>query len=138
MRESTWAEVTYATALNRNQDLFFNHGMQRDIPRLLLAPDEEVLLVVPGTAGEYPNVMVVTDRRIMLAQVAGPVKRAKLKREIPAQQVASVSYRPGIFTRIAVHPHQGRPLRIMPHRKTNGERFVLAFEHLLRTGNLPS
>lgn len=133
---STRATTSYVQALHRNQDLFSSPSLQRDVPRLL-APEEEVLLVVPGTAGEYPEVMIATDRRFLLAKVSGPVRGARVLRELPAAEVAEVSYRPGLLTRIVVRPHRGRPIRMCPHRRENGERFARELAQLLRTGHLP-
>ena len=127
--------MTYATALNRNE-LFESPGLRRDIPDLL-HPDENVLLVLPGVAGDFPNVLIATSSRVMLAAVAGPIKRAKVKREIPAAAVAGVNYRPGIFSRVHVQSNSGRDIRMLPNRKADATRFAGEFEHLLRTGSLP-
>ncbi|QNN81958.1 hypothetical protein H3H54_11870 [Brachybacterium sp. Z12] len=67
------AAMTYATALNRNE-LFESPGLRRDIPSLL-HPEEEVLLVLPGVAGDFPDVMIATASRFLLASVAGPSRR---------------------------------------------------------------
>ena len=66
--------MTYATALNRNE-LFESPGLRRDIPSLL-DPEEEVLLVLPGVAGDFPDVMIASATRFLLASVAGPLKRS--------------------------------------------------------------
>lgn len=129
------AAMSYATALNRNE-LFESPGLRRDIPALL-HPEEEVLLVLPGVAGDFPDVMIATAARFLLASVAGPMKKAKIKREVPAAEVTGVQYRPGVFSRLKVTT-SGRHLKMMPHRKADAERFAREFEHLLRTGTLPS
>lgn len=130
------AAMTYATALNRNE-LFESPGLRRDIPSLL-HPEEEVLLVLPGVAGDFPDVMIATASRFLLASVAGPLKKAKLKREIPAAEVTGVRYRPGLFSRMRVSPASGREIAMVPNRKVDAERFAHEFSHLIRTGSLPS
>ena len=65
------------------------------------------------------------------------MKKAKIKREVPAAEVTGVQYRPGVFSRLKVTT-SGRDLKMMPHRKADAERFAREFEHLLRTGALPS
>lgn len=127
--------MTYATALNRSE-LFESPGLRREIPDLL-HPEENVLLVLPGVAGDFPNVLIATSSRVMLAAVAGPLKRANVKREIPATVVAGVQYRPGIFSRVHVQSNTGRDIKMMPHRKADATRFTSEFERLLRTGSLP-
>lgn len=133
---STRAAVTYAQALNRNT-LFESPGLRRDIPRLL-HPEEEVLLVLPGVAGDFPNVLIVTATRLLLASVAGPLKKAKIKRAVRSSDVVGVRYRPGAFTRVRVARASGRDIAMMPHRKADAERFAHELEHLIRTGSLPS
>lgn len=128
--------MTYATALNRNE-LFESPGLRRDIPSLM-TPEEEVLLVLPGVAGDFPEVMIVTAARVMIAAVAGPIKQAKVKREVPASEVTGVTYRPGLFARVKVAAASGRELKMVPHRRADAERFTREFDHLLRTGSLPS
>lgn len=130
------ASMTYATALNRNE-LFESPGLRRDIPALL-HPEEEVLLVLPGVAGDFPDVLIVTAARVMLAAVAGPLKKAKIKRELPAGEVTGVTYRSGLFTRMKVVSTSGRELKMVPHRRADAERFAQELEHLLRTGSLPT
>lgn len=133
---SSRAAATYASALNRNE-LFASPGLRRDIPHLL-HPEEEVLLVLPGVAGDFPNVMIVTATRLLLASVAGPLKKAKTKREVPSSDLTGVRYRPGIFTRVRVARSSGCDITMMPHRKGDAERFTDEFEHLIQTGSLPS
>ncbi|MFC7458439.1 hypothetical protein ACFQS2_14725 [Brachybacterium sp. GCM10030267] len=132
----TRASMSYATALNRNE-LFESPGLRRDIPAVL-APDEEVLLVLPGVGGDFPDVMIATDRRFLLASVAGPLKKAKVKREVPARGITGVEYRPGVFSRVRVRVADGRDVRMMPHREADAERFATEFAHVIRTGRLPS
>ena len=131
----TRAAMTYATALNRNE-LFESPGLRRDIPSLL-HPEEEVLLVLPGVAGDFPDVMIATAQRFLLAAVAGPLKKAKIKHEVPAAEVADVQYRPGLFSRMRVATSGGREIKMVPNRKADAERFAREFDHLLRTGSLP-
>lgn len=133
--EYSRAEMTYSTALNRNE-LFASPGLRRDIPRVL-DPAEEVLLALPGVAGDFPDVLIVTNARIVLAKVGGPIARAKVRREAPAASITGVSYRPGVFTRIAVRVADGRDIKMMPNRKADAERFAAEFAHLIRTGRLP-
>ena len=76
--------MTYATALNRNE-LFESPGLRRAIPSLL-DPEEDVLLVLPGVAGDFPDVMIASASRFLLASVAGPLRRSKIKREIPRRR----------------------------------------------------
>lgn len=128
--------MTYATALNRNE-LYESYGLRARIPRLL-HPDEEVLLVLPGVAGDFPDVMIATATRFLLAAVAGPIKDAKIKREIPASEVASVRYRRGFLTRVRVASTTGREIKMIPAHNHDAERFVAEFDHLLSTGRLPS
>ena len=131
----TRAAMTYATALNRNE-LFESPGLRRDIPSLL-HPEEEVLLVLPGVAGDFPDVMIATAQRFLLAAVAGPLKKAKIKHEVPAAEVADVQYRPGLFSRMKVATGSGREIKMVPHRKVDAERFAREFDQLIRTGSLP-
>ena len=131
----TRAAMTYATALNRNE-LFESPGLRRDIPSLL-HPEEEVLLVLPGVAGDFPDVMIATAQRFLLAAVAGPLKKAKIKHEVPAAEVADVQYRPGLFSRMKVATASGREIKMVPHRKVDAERFAREFDQLIRTGSLP-
>ena len=133
---TTRAAVTYASALNRNE-LFESPGLRRDIPALL-RPEEEVLLVLPGVAGNFPNVMIATATRFLLASVAGPIKKAKIKREVVSSEVTGVRYRPGIFTRMRVARASKRDITMLPHRKVDAERFAHEFDQLIRTGSLPS
>lgn len=130
------AAMTYASALNRNE-LFESPGLRRDIPQLL-RDDDEVLLVLPGVAGDFPDVVVVTTDRLLLAKVAGPLKRSAIRREVPASQVTAVHYRPGVFSRIRFEVAGERDLRMMPHRKADAERFAGEFSHLIATGRLPT
>lgn len=130
------AAMSYASALNRNE-LFESPGLRRDIPALL-HPDEEVLLVLHGVAGDFPDLMIATSSRFLLAAVAGPIKKAKIKREVRAIDVAGVRYRPGLFTRMRVETTAGKGIKMIPNRKVDAQRFALEFDHLLRTGSLPS
>ncbi|MCS6711167.1 hypothetical protein JSY14_03730 [Brachybacterium sp. EF45031] len=133
--ETTRAQRSYATALNRNE-LFSSPGLRRDIPALL-DPEEEVMLALPGVAGDFPDVLIVTVRRTLLAAVAGPLRRARIKKESPAGEVTGVSYSPGLLSRVAVTTTRGT-WRMLPHRRADAERFTAEFDHLLRTGTLPS
>lgn len=133
--DPTRAPMSYAAALNRNE-LFTCPGLRRDIPRLL-DPGEEVLLVLPGVASDFPDVMIATAQRFLLAAVAGPLKRAKVKREAAASQVTGLRYRTAVFSRVVVQISGGRDIKMMPNRKEDAERFSADFEHLIRTGTLP-
>jgi hypothetical protein len=133
---SSRAAMTYATALNRNE-LFESPGLRRDIPALLHL-EEEVLLVLPGVAGDFPDVMIATAARFLLASVAGPLKKSKIKREVPAAQVTGVAYRPGLLSRMRVTPAGGRDITMVPNRRADAERFAHEFDHLIRTGTLPA
>lgn len=128
--------MTYATALNRNE-LFESPGLRRDIASLL-DPEEDVLLVLPGVAGDFPDVMIASASRFLLASVAGPLRRSKIKREIPASQVSGVEYRPGLLTRVRVSHAAGRDIAMVPNRRADAERFAREFDHLIRTGSLPA
>lgn len=130
------AASSYSAALNRNE-LFASPGLRRDIPSLL-HPDEEVLLVLPGVAGDFPDVMIATVSRFLLATVAGPIRKAKVKRDVPATEIIGVRYRPGAFTRVHVETARGRNVRMMPARKVDAERFSVELDHLARTGRLPA
>lgn len=130
------ATITYASALNRNE-LFESPGLRRDIPSLL-HPEEEVLLVLPGVAADFPNVMIVTANRFILASVAGPFKKTKIKREVDSLEVTDVRYRPGILTRVRVARVSNRDITMLPNRKVDAERFTHEFNHLIQTGSLPS
>lgn len=131
----TRAAMTYATALNRNE-LFESPGLRRDIPALL-HPEEEVLLVLPGVAGDFPDVMIATARRVLLTAVAGPLRKAKITHEVPAAEVSNVQYRPGLFSRVRVATSGGREITMVPNLKPDAERFAREFDHLIRTGSLP-
>ncbi|MDN5685757.1 MAG: hypothetical protein L0G94_03605 [Brachybacterium sp.] len=129
------ASMSYATALNRNE-LFSSPGLRRDVPKAL-DPQEEVLLAVPGVAGDYPDVMIATVRRLMVAKVTGGLTGVKIKKEAHADQITGITYRPGIFSRVKIQVQGARDIAMMPNRKADAERFAQAFEHLLRTGHLP-
>lgn len=129
------AEMTYASALNRNE-LFASISL-RDEGAKVLDPDEEVLLVLPGVAGDYPNVLIVTSTRIVLAKLGGVMRRAVIKREAPAQAITGASFGGGPFSVMKVHVSGGRDLRMMPHRKQDAARFAGELEHLIRTGRTP-
>lgn len=133
---STTASLSYATALVRNE-LFASPGLQRDVPKVL-DPEEQVLLALPGVAGDFPDVLVVTAQRMLVVKVPGGFKGATAKREVPAAAVTGVAYRPGAFSRVKFTVQGARDLAFMPHRKADAERFAGEFEHLLRTGSLPS
>ncbi|AXK45720.1 hypothetical protein DXU92_00680 [Brachybacterium saurashtrense] len=128
--------MTYATALNRNE-LFESPGLRRDIPALL-DEHEEVLLVLPGVAGTFPDVMIATAHRFLLASVAGPMKKAKVKKEVPAAEVSGVEYRPGLLSRAKVRTGSQGTIAMVPHRKADAERFAREFTHLIHTGTLPA
>lgn len=128
------AAMTYATALNRNS-LPSNRGLQLDIPTVL-DPDEEVLLVLPGVAGDFPDVMIASATRFLLAAVAGPLKRAKVKKQVAASEVTGVEYSPGVLSRVKVVTSSGS-IKMMPHAKADAARFAEEFSHLIRTGRLP-
>lgn len=127
--------MTYGTALNRNT-LYATPGLARDIPRVL-EPDEEVLLVLPGVAGDYPDVMIATARRFLIAAVAGPIKKAKIKKQVPAAEVTGVEYQPGLLSRVKVSTTSGT-MKMMPNAKADAERFARELDHLLRMGELPA
>lgn len=131
----TRARMSYATALNRNE-LYATPALSRDIP-LVLNDDDEVLMALPGVASEFPKVLIVTGDRLIKAKVAGPIKKAAVLREVPASQVTGVSYRPGIFTRIHVDVAGARKITMVPHTKTDAERFTRELTHLLNTGRRP-
>lgn len=133
---STPASMSYATALVRNE-LFASPGLQRDVPKVL-DPEEQVLLALPGVAGDFPDVLVVTARRLLVVKVTGGLKGAKVKREVPAPAVTGVSYRMGAFSRVKLAVQGRRDLKFMPHRKADAERFAGEFAHLLRMGELPA
>lgn len=97
-----------------------------------------MLLVLPGVAGDFPNVMIVTATRFLLASVAGPLKKAKIKREATSSDLTGVRYRPGVFTRVRVGRSSSRDITMMPHRKADAERFTDELQHLIQTGSLPS
>lgn len=133
--EYTRAQMTYATALNRNE-LYATPALSRDIPRVL-RDDDEVLLALPGVASDFPKVFIVTRDRFIKAKVSGPIRKAAILREVPASQVTAVRFKPGIFTRIHVQVSGGRDIAMLPHTKEDTQRFVEEFSHLLRTGRLP-
>lgn len=128
--------LSYSAALNRNE-LYATPGLHLDIPTVL-APDEEVILALPGVAGEFPFVLIVSETRVLLAKVAGILRSATVKRQAPASTVTGVSYRPGVFTRMHIHVRGKRDIAMLPHRKHDAERFAKEMEELLRTGRRPS
>ncbi|WP_349829581.1 hypothetical protein [Brevibacterium litoralis] len=129
------SSMTYASALNRNE-LYASFGLRSDIPTLL-EDDEEVLLVCPGIAGNFPHVLIVTRERVVLAKVAGPFRKKKILRQAPAGAITGVEYGGRLFSLMKVRVRGGRDMRMMPHRKADATRFHSEFEHLLRTGRLP-
>lgn len=131
----TRAAMSYGSALTRNE-LFTSPGLQRDVPKILDS-EEEVLLALPGVAGRFPDVMIAPVRRLLVAKVTGGIKGVKLGREVFANQITGVSYRPGLFTRVKIHVHGARDIAMIPNRRVDAERFVHSFDCLLRTGRLP-
>src|SRR5699024_9123215 len=117
-------------------ELFASMGLQRDVPKVL-DPEEEVLLVLPGVAGDFPLVTIATRQRVLMAKVTGGFKGAKIKREAAATRVRAISYGARLFSRMKIRVDDGRDIAMMPHRSADAERFVESFEHLLRTGRLP-
>lgn len=133
---SSRAEMSFATALNRNE-LFASIAL-RDEPPKALHPDEEVLLVLPGVASDTPKVLIATAQRLLLMHVGGVINRAQVKREVPAAQVAGVEYKPGAFTKIHVDIAGARRISMLPNKRVDAERFAHGMNHLIRTGSLPS
>lgn len=132
---SNLASGTYATALSRNE-LFASMGLRHDVPKVL-SPEEEVLLALPGVAGDFPLVTIATRRRVLTAKVTGGFKGAKVARQAPAPRVRAISYGGRLFSRVKVQVDGGRDIAMIPHRTADAHRFVASFEHLLRTGRLP-
>ncbi|MBP1326166.1 hypothetical protein JOF28_001398 [Leucobacter exalbidus] len=133
---TTRAAMTYATALNRNE-LYESPGLRRDIPKVL-HPEEEVLLALPGVAGDFPFVMIVTDSRFILARVAGIFKGSKISRQVPLAEVVGVRYRPWLFAMMKVDTASRRAFRMMPQNNADAERFARDLEHLIQFGSLPA
>ncbi len=127
---------TCSSALSRNE-LFATPGLHLDIP-IVLEPDEDVFLALPGVAAKFPNVLIVTASRVLLAKVAGPFKRATVRRKAPASSVRGVSYRPALFTRVHIQVQGKRDIKMLPHSSEDAERFTREMEELLRTGRRPS
>lgn len=94
--------------------------------------------MLPGVAATFPGVLIVTVRRLVLAEVAGPVQRAKVQRAVPASAVRAVAYRPGLLKRVRVDVDGGRAIRMLPNRRVDAARFAHELGHLLRSGSLPS
>lgn len=133
--DSTRASQTYTAALERNE-VYGSLGLRYDVPKVL-DPQEEVLLVLPGVAGQFPSVMLATRQRVLVAEVTGGFKGAKIEREAPAGQVRAVSFRGGLLSRVKIEVDGGKDLAMGPNRRADAEQFVASFEHLLRTGRLP-
>ena len=127
--------TTYTAALHRNS-IYADVGVQRDIP-MLLHPDEEVLLVLPGVDTDHADVMIVTERRFLLAEVTGTSTPPVVQRWAPARAVRSAEYRPVLLARVRVRCDGQPDILMMPYEAHDAERFVAELSHLLRTGRLP-
>lgn len=133
---STIAAHSFAAALNRNE-LFASFAMQDVIPQKVLAPDEEVLLVLPGVGSDFPHLMVATNRRFMKVQVGGVIRRHRISRQVPPQSVLGSTYGGGHFQRIRVQVRGQRDIAMLPHRNADARRFHEGLAELLRTGRVP-
>lgn len=133
---STLAAHSYASALNRNE-LFASFALRDVIPTKVLAPDEEVLLVLPGVGSDFPNLLVVTIHRCMKVQVGGVVRRHRISRQVPPDAVLGSSYGGRSFQRIRVHVRGQRDIAMLPHRNADGLRFQDELAQLIATGRVP-
>ncbi|NYF98772.1 hypothetical protein [Janibacter cremeus] len=129
---SPLASTTYSTALARNE-LYASFALRREVPTLL-DPEEEVLLVLPGVAGQFPDVLIVIRQRALLAKVTGWFSRVKIKREAPLGRIRGIAYSGWLFARVKLEVDGGRDLTLVPNRRADAWRFVESFEHLLQTG----
>lgn len=134
---SSRAEMTYAAALNRNE-LFGTPTIHTVIPQKVLDPDEEVLLVLLGVASDYPDILVVTDRRTMLVQVGGVIRRVNIKREIAPTDVLGATFKGGALHRIRLEVRGQRELKMLPNRKADASRFCEELNQLIATGRRPA
>lgn len=125
------ADSGFTAAMSRNE-LFADLSL----PRLeqVLQPGERVLLALPAVASETPKALIVTDSRVVLAQVTGLRNRPKTLRSEPAPRVRGISFGGGAFSRVHIHVDGARDIRMMPHRKHDAARFTREFEQLLHGG----
>ena len=111
-----------------------------DLADHLLEPDDEVLLALPGVPGDTGQILLVTAKEVVLAQwdaEGDAPRKLKRKREAPAADVASVTYRPGLYLKLRVKIRSGRDLAIEPCTAEDGIRFAAALNSLATTGRLP-
>ena len=133
--DSTLAKRTYCRTLARNE-IFSCFPLPREGARRLY-PNEEVLLVLSGVAGDYPDVLVVTVSRVLRIKIVGWFRGSVIKRHAPAHAVRGVEYKPSIFTKERVRVEGERDVTLIPNKKHDAERFRDEMNHVIRTGALP-
>ncbi len=128
-------EQDYRDALQRNvmdgrNELYFIKIGE------IFFPDEDVLLALPGSAGDDTEALIVTTHRLLKVQFLA--FRRHLRFEIPASLVAGAEYRRGFFTRLKIWRRDSRhPFKFVVGNADDTERFVHQLNHLIATGRLP-
>lgn len=125
----------FSAAISRNE-LFSGLSLHRIAD--VLEPGETVLLALPAVASDTPKVLMVTTARVVLAQLKGLRSRARVVRSEPSAQVRGVRFRGGVLSLLTVRIEDSRDIRMMPHRAKDASRFSEEFEHLIRTGQMPT
>ena len=114
--------------------------MPEDIAEQLLAPEDEVLLALPGIPDDKPRIVLVTREEVVLGRwnAAGRVpKDVTRRRAVAARDVRGVSYIPGLYYTVDIAVSSARKLSIEPCTFEDAIRFAHALQTLATTGQLP-
>lgn len=114
--------------------------MPENIADKLLAPEDEVLLALPGIPEEKPKIILVTHQEVVLGRwnAAGrSPKGITRRRAVAARDVRGASYIPGLYYKVEIAVSSARNLSIEPCSFEDGLRFAHALQTLARTGRVP-
>lgn len=115
--------------------------LPEDLADHLLAPDDEVLLALPGIPDETPRILLVTREEVILGRwsAEGTVpKDVTRKRAVPAHAVRGASYTPGMYYDVEISVDSARDLKIEPCSLEDALRFTHALQSLVTTGRVPA
>lgn len=107
----------------------------------LLAPEDEVLLALPGVPGDKPRIILVTREEVILGRwnaLGRAPKDVMRKRAVPTSDVRGASYRPGLSDKVEIDVRAARDLAIEPCTAEDGIRFTHGLEALATTGQVPA
>lgn len=114
--------------------------LPEDLADHLLAPDDDVLLALPGIPDNRPRIILVTREEVILgrwnAEGRAP-KDVTRKRAIPARDVRGASFRPGMYLDVEIDVRSARDLAIEPCTAEDGIRFAHGLQSLAETGQIP-